>query len=158
MKKIISVLFVLSLCFNYAYAEADNPDPNTVNLKLQVWNTVKTINYHWAITEDMDSLALYIHNDMIIYAPGNKELSQGKEHIIRLYKAYAESAETLDLKEEEPVIYLYNENKTAVVSYLATLKIMTSNGKVETFQVKDMYTLVYENGRWYAVAQHYSFL
>ena len=126
-------------------------------IKQDVWNTVKSINRYWAITENMDSLGLFLHDDMVIFSPGGKERLQGKNNIIKSYEDFAHYSETVSLSETEPVIQLYNGNKTAVVSYFGDLTIKTPEGKTQSFFSKDMYTLIFEKGRWQAVAQHYSF-
>lgn len=148
------VLFLLFGC-----KEKNIPDfADTGKPDAEVWNTVKAINRHWAVTENMDSLSLYLHDNMVMFSPGGKERLSGKENILESYRQYALSAETLDMTETEPLIQFYNGNKTAVVSYFCNLRIKTQEGDIGTFSCKDMYTLVAENGRWYAVAQHYSFI
>lgn len=129
---------------------------NSEKAKADAWNTVKTINRHWAITENMDSLALFLHNDMLMIHPGANDRLQGKNHIIESYKGYAEYAQTISLKELDPLVQLYNGNQTAVVTYYYDLKIKTPKGEVQQFAGRDMYTLIHENGRWLAVAQHFS--
>ena len=128
---------------------------NPEEIKEEAWNTVKTINRLWAITEDLDSLALYLHNDMALFHPEGKTV--GKDKIIDDYRGYCQYAETVSMVETEPTVQLYNEEKTAIVSYYNDLTIKTPDGSVQAFHCKDMYTLIYEKNRWVAVAQHYSF-
>lgn len=120
------------------------------------WSTVRTINRHWALTEDMDSLALHLHEDMVVVSPDG--MLRGKRQIIDAYHTYADYAQTLQMEETEPVIQLYHDGKTAVVTYRNNLKIQTTDNRIESFSCRDMYTLVREAGEWRAVAQHYSFL
>ena len=127
------------------------------DVKQNVWNTVKNINRHWAFTENMDSLALFIHDDMVMFYPGTKDRLEGKKNIIKSYEEYTSYAETVKLDEIDPQIQLYNNNKLAIVTYYFDLVIKTPKGEVQTFLGKDMYTLINENDKWYAVAQHYSF-
>lgn len=154
MKLIVKIsFFILCLCYG---STVQTQQKTKQDIEQDVWNTVKNINRHWAITENMDSLSLYIHSDMILISPDGT--LQGKNNIIDAYRAYANYAKTVSFIEEKPFIRLYNDNKTAVVSYKNELKAKNPNGEVQIFQSKDMYTLVYENGRWYAVSQHYSFI
>ncbi len=149
------------LFFTCSYRQEDGASADhikqTDQAKLKVWNTVRSINRHWAITENMDSLGLFLHDDMVIFSPGGKERLQGKNNILSVYREYAQYAETISLSETEPVIQLYNDNKTAVVSYFSDFKIKIPGGEIQDFYCKDMYTLIFENKKWYAVAQHYSF-
>ncbi len=150
-KKMI-LLFITMLSFTSGISQVDNSE----KVKFEVWNTVKMINRHWAITENMDSLALFIHPDMVIIFPDAKERIQGKSKIIESYRSYANYAETISLKETDPLIQLYNDNKTAIVTYYYDLEIKTPSKEVLTFAGRDMYTLIYKNNKWVAVAQQYS--
>jgi hypothetical protein len=94
---------------------------------------------------------------MVMFYPGGKNRLEGKKNIIKSYEDYTSYAETVKLEETDPVIQLYNNNKTAIVSYYFDFVIKTPGGEIQTFLGKDMYTLINENDRWYAVAQHYSF-
>ena len=155
MKRIylIIILPLFASCINVQ----NNQNGTDDMIKQDIWNTVKNINRHWAFTENMDSLALFIHDDMVMFYPGPKDRLEGKKNIIKSYQEYASYAETVKLEEIEPKIQLYNNNKLAIVSYYGELVIKTQEGEVQTFSVKDMYTLINENDKWYAVAQHYSF-
>jgi len=153
MKSILILLSAISIGFIQCKEKTVQKD----NPAIGAWNTVKTINRYWAITEDIDSLSMYLHKDMVIYFPGGKERMEGKEAILESYREYMQSAETLSLEENEPLVQVYNNDKTAVVTYFSVLQIKTKEGEIQTFRSKDMYTLIFENNRWYAVAQHYSF-
>lgn len=135
---------------------ATTSSPDTEQAKLDAWNTVQAINRHWAITEDMDSLALYIHDDMTLISPGS--ILVGKDAIIDSYRKYAEYAETVGVEDSESLVQLYNDNQTAVVTYKNHLTIKKPDGGMESFISRDMYSLVFDKGRWLAVAQHYSFI
>jgi ketosteroid isomerase-like protein len=147
------ILFGLALFFfSSAFGQVDN----TEKIKDNAWNTIKTINRHWAITENMDSLGLLIHPDMVIIFPDSNERMQGKSNIIESYSNYANYAQTISLIETDPLIQLYNENKTAIVTYYYDLEIKIPNGELQKFSGRDMYTLINEKGKWIAVAQQYS--
>lgn len=149
------VLLILCLTGS-AFACASDPGINGTKTPAQeAWHTVQTINRLWAITEDMDSLGLFVHDQMILISPGG--VVQGKEQILESYRQYAQSAETIYFLESEPFIQLYNDNQTAVVSYNSDLKIKNAEGKIQSFRCRDMYTLIFDKNRWIAVAQHYSF-
>ena len=105
----------------------------------------------------MDSLSLFLHDDMVIFSSGGKERLHGKSNIIKAYEEYARYAETVSMSETDSLIQLFSGNKTAIVTYFNDLTIKTPDGKIQSFFCKDMYTLILENGRWQAVAQHYSF-
>lgn len=153
MRKKYLILFGLTLNFiSSGFSQGDN----TGKIKDDVWNTVKTINHHWAITENMDSLGLFIHPDMVIIIPDSKERMKGKSKIIESYQSYAKYAQTISLQEKNPLIQLYNDNNTAIVTYYYDLEIKTPSGETQKFTGRDMYTLIFENGKWIAVAQQYS--
>ncbi|MDR2949263.1 MAG: nuclear transport factor 2 family protein [Prevotella sp.] len=155
----MKVIFIFTLSIFSGFTQYnDYKEVNFIDrTNLEVWNTVKEINRHWAITENMDSLALCLHNEMVIFYPDRKERLVGKDSILQSYRKYTQYAETISMEETEPLVQLYNDNKTAIVTYYNDLKIKTQDGDIQSFRCKDMYTLIYENGRWYAVAQHYSF-
>jgi hypothetical protein len=153
MRKRYLILFVLTFTFfSSGFCQIENSE----KIKADVWNTIKTINRHWAITENMDSLGLFIHPDMVIIFPDSKERMQGKSKIIESYRSYANYAQTISMKETNPLIQLYNENITAIVTYYYDLEIKIPTGETQTFTGRDMYTLIYNNGKWIAVAQQYS--
>jgi len=152
MKRILFFLFLP--CFLLANA-LNTDEEKSGKLKQKAWQTVQTINRLWAITEDMDSLSLFVHDQMILISPGG--VIQGKENIINSYRKYTESAETTHFLESEPFIQLYNHDQTVIISYDSDLKIKDAEGVVQSFRCRDMYTLIAENDRWIAVAQYYSF-
>jgi len=153
MRKKYLILFGLTLIFiSSGFSQSDN----TEKIKVDVWNTVKRINHHWAITEKMDSLGLFIHPDMVIIFPDSKERIQGKSKIIESYQSYANYAQTISLEETNPLIQLYNDNKTAIVTYYYDLEIKIPSGEIQKFSGRDMYTLIFDNSKWIAVAQQYS--
>jgi ketosteroid isomerase-like protein len=157
--KLLHLAIFLSLfsgCVNGRNSQISSNETDDV-VKQNVWNTVRSINKHLAFTENMDSLALFIHDDMVMFYPGGKNRLEGKENIMKSYKDYTSYAETIKLEETDPKIQLYNNNKIAVVTYYFDFVIKIPKGEIQTFSGKDMYTLVKENDRWYAVAQHYSF-
>lgn len=133
-----------------AFCQTESPE------KMKAWNTVRTINRHWAITENMDSLGLYIHQDMVIFSPDSKDRLQRKTSIIDAYSEYAAYAQTVSFKEYNPMVQLYNNNQTAVVTYYYDLVIKIPSGETQKFTGRDMYTLIMDRDRWIAVAQHYS--
>lgn len=123
--------------------------------KAEVWNTVQTINSLWTTTENLDSLELFFHPDMIVIFPALKEMN-GRDEVMGMYRTYTELAETLSFQAQTPLIQLYNNNTTAVVTYPYELEIRLEDGSSRKATGRDVYTLVYEKGRWIAVAQHYS--
>ncbi len=153
MRKIYLILLGLTLILISSGCSQNIP---TEKVKDNVWNTVKTINRHWAITENMDSLGLFIHPEMVIIFPDSKERLQGKSKIIESYRSYGSYAQTISLKETHPLIQLYNDNKTAIVTYYYDLEIKIPNGEIQKFSGRDMYTLIFDKGKWVAVAQQYS--
>ena len=153
MKNVTFLVLLGGLVFACSPKESKTNSEEIV--KEEVWNTVKTINRLWAITEDMDSLALYLHDDMVLFYPEGKTV--GKDKIIDDYKDYCAYAETVSLIESDPLVQLYNENKTAIVSYYNDLTVKMPDGSDHAFRSRDMYTLIYGVNKWVAVAQHYSF-
>lgn len=146
---VVPLFCILIDCHNHSRSEVEQAKQNA-------WQTVKTINRHWAITENLDSLSLFIAPDMIIISPDG--LIRGKKGIIDSYRAYADYATTLYLNETEPLVELYNDNKTAIVSYTVELKIQAPDETFHSFICRDMYTLVLDEEQWIAIAQHYSFI
>jgi len=152
--KLIATLPVASLLF--FSPPASSQTQTLIEPGQAAWNTVQTINRHWAITENMDSLALFLHKDMMMIAPEPKERLRGREAILDSYRSYTASARTISLKELNPIVQLYLNDSLAIVTYQYDLLIESADGKKQRFTGRDMYTLVYENDEWIAVAQHFS--
>ncbi|WP_029904566.1 nuclear transport factor 2 family protein [Prevotella sp. 10(H)] len=152
-----TILLIILSCFVFSCKNSETHNSvNKQDIEKEAWNTVRNINRHWAITEDMDSLSMFIHPDMVLISPDGT--TYGKDSIIQAYRKYAEYAETISMEETEPMIHLYNDNKTAIVNYKNTLKIRTATDEIQSFSCRDLYTLIFENNKWIAVAQHYSFI
>lgn len=47
----------------------------------EVRNTVRTINRFWTATQDIDSPSLYVHDDIVVFSPGDR--AYGKEAVMR---------------------------------------------------------------------------
>ena len=149
----MKTLIMLLLCIGtLPVCTACETPPET--LRQEAWSTVKTINRLWAIKEDADSLALFLHDDMVTITPQGQE--SGNATLIKSYRDYMQYAETISFTESTPSIQLFQDNRTAIVSYHGNMTIKNPEGRTETFSFKDMYVLILQDGKWIAIAQYYA--
>ena len=93
---------------------------------------------------------------MVIVTLKLKDRFVGSQAILESYTNYMSFAETISIEEKDQLIELYNNNQTAIVSYYAELIYKNTQGDTIHFDGREMYTLVWENNRWLAVAQQFS--
>ena len=116
------------------------------------WATVRAINAAWT-TGRPDDLAEYFHRDMVAITASDRLRRVGRAECLAGWKGLAEAARILSWEEREPLVQRYGE--TAVVTYYYDLRYALGGEVVHTGG-RDMFVLVRENGRWWAVADQYS--
>ena len=116
------------------------------------WATVRVINEAWT-RGNPDDLVHYFHRDMVAITASDRLRREGGAACIAGWKAFAESARIHHWAEREPKVQIYGE--TAVVTYYYDIHFEMGGQRIETGG-RDMFVLVRENGRWWAVADQYS--
>ena len=123
-------------------------------IKEEVWETVKRLNRVW--TEgDANGLDEYFHRDMVAICPTDRLRLEGQKACVAGWKGFTDSARVLHWKELEPRIDLYGGGRFAVVTYYFDMAFETG-GRTVQMGGRDMFSLVEEDGRWWAVADQFS--
>lgn len=116
------------------------------------WATVRAINEAWT-TGRPDDLAEYFHRDMVAITASDRLRREGRAACLAGWKGFAESARVLYWDEREPLVQIYGD--TAIITYYYDMRF-AMRGEVVHTGGRDMFILVRENGRWWAVADQYS--
>jgi hypothetical protein len=91
---------------------------------------------------------------MVAIAPSSKDRVADREACVAAWKAFADSARIKSWRETDTRIDVYNGGKTAIVTYKYHITYQ-SGGQSMTAHGRDMYVLVEESGRWWAVADQF---
>lgn len=126
--------------------------PFTDPSQREIWATVRALNDAWTQGRP-DELQRYFHRQMVAIAASERLRRVGAQACIAGWTAFAEAARISDWREIEPLIQVYGE--AAVVSYYFEMSC-TIAGQEARFSGRDMFFLVRENGRWWAVADQFS--
>jgi len=121
-------------------------------VKQEVWETVRTLNDTWTKGKP-DDLANFFHRDMVAITASDRLRREGSSACIAGWKGFADATRIHRWEEKEPIIHVYGDS--AVVAYY--FEISFDMGE-QTFNTngRDMFFFVRENGRWWAVADHFS--
>ena len=124
-------------------------------IKDEVWQTILAMNRTWTVDHDPDKLHDYFHPDMVAITPSDRLRREGREACIAGWKQFAESVRIMWWKESEPLILLFNNGQTAVVTYYWDIEYEIGGKHVHT-NGRDLFVMVKEEGRWWAVADQFS--
>lgn len=118
----------------------------------EVWQSVQTLNRSW--TEGKcELLGDCFHDGMVAITPTAGGRIEGKEACVAAWKAFADMATIRSWEELEPKVTVFGA--TAVVTYYFRIAF-DMGGESITMRGRDMFTMINENGRWLAVADHFS--
>ena len=87
--------------------------------KILLWDIVLKINQSWTKGE-LNSIAQYIHNDVIVTNEEFNHLTKSKEELLQSYQHFYDNADIRGFKESDPVIDIIET--TAIVSYKWNIK------------------------------------
>jgi ketosteroid isomerase-like protein len=124
-------------------------------VKNEVWKTVQELNRIWTKPGNRNELEKYFHKDMVAITPSDIERRIGRKSCMEGWIAFAEAATIHSWKETDPLIQIYNNGKTAIVTYDYECQC-EMGGKSLNLRGRDMMTLVKEDGRWWLVADQFS--
>lgn len=124
-------------------------------IKDEVWQTVVAMNRAWTLERNTDRLIEFFHRDMVAVTPSDLLRLEGRDACIAGWKRFTDAAKILWWKETDPRITLFAEGKTAVVTYYWDIEYELGGRHVHT-NGRDMFMLVNEGGRWWAVADQFS--
>jgi hypothetical protein len=120
--------------------------------KDEVLAQVKALNETWT-KGDGGALRNYFHPSMVAITASDQDILYGRDACLGSWQSFARMAQIRRWEEIEPQVQLYGD--TAVVTYYYD---MAFDMEGENYAVggRDMLVLVKENGRWWAVADHFS--
>lgn len=124
-------------------------------IKKQVWETVQTLNRLWAVEGRADDLKDYFHERMTVVSPNGRTRLEGAAACVGAWVAFAAEATIHYWKETDPKIELFAGGTCAVVTYYYDMSF-DIGGRTVTTGGRDMFFLVKEDGRWWAVADQFS--
>ncbi|MCL5421261.1 MAG: nuclear transport factor 2 family protein [Nitrospirae bacterium] len=121
-------------------------------LEDEVWQTVQAMNKAWT-SGDVEELKDYFHEGMVAITATDRERLEGREACIASWSAFAKAAKIRSWKETDPKVQFYGN--TAVVTYYFDISF-DMGGQTIMMAGRDMFVMVKENGKWWAVADQFS--
>lgn len=121
----------------------------------EVWQTVQELNEVWTVDGDTTKLENYFHESMVAIVPTTNERLCGRDACIAGWKGFVDAAKIHYWKEIDPLIQIYNNGTSAVVTYYFDMSV-DMFGTTMRLRGRDMMTLVNEDGRWWLVADQFS--
>jgi ketosteroid isomerase-like protein len=118
----------------------------------EVWETLRNLNDAWT-EADGRNLGDYFHKDMVAITPTDRYRREGRDECIAGWLGFLSVARVHYLEELDPEIHVYGN--TAVVTYYFDMEFETG-GQTVKMGGRDMFVFVKEDGKWWAVADHYS--
>lgn len=128
---------------------------NELDIKSEVWSTVRTLNRAWAVERDTNGLRRFFHPTMVAITPMDRLVLEGRDACIASWKAFVDKARVARWEESDPTIHLYAEGRCAAVAYYYDLTCEVGSQKLQ-LSGRDLLTLVKEEGRWWVVADQFS--
>ncbi len=120
--------------------------------KDEVLAFIKAMNETWT-KGDGSGLVEYFHPRMVAITASDQDILYGRNACLVSWQGFARSAQIRRWEELEPDVKLYGD--TAIVTYYWDISF-DMDGESQDIGGRDMFVLVKENGRWWAVADHYS--
>jgi hypothetical protein len=125
-------------------------------IETEVWQFIRAMNRTWTEERNCEKLADYFHPHMVAIVPTTKERLVGRDLCIAGWKSFVDAAVIHRWDELDPLIQLYNDNQTAVVTYYYDMDVDMFGQQHLILKGRDMYTLVKEDGHWWVVADQFS--
>jgi hypothetical protein len=121
-----------------------------------VWETVRALNRTWTVDRDPEGLRRFFHREMVVIDPVHPERVEGQDAVVTAYGEFLRTVPVIHYwRERDPKVQLYGNGQFAVVTYYYDMSY-DMDGRAVTTSGRDMYTLVREGGRWWAVADQFS--
>ncbi len=120
-----------------------------------VWNTVQVLNRAWVEDGDAGKLREYFHRDIVAITPVDRERLEGCEACVAGWAEFVKASKINRWHVSDPDVRLYGGGHFAIVTYYYDMSYDTGGKTVETAG-RDMFAIVKENGRWWAVANQFS--
>ncbi|MBF0591636.1 MAG: DUF4440 domain-containing protein [Nitrospirae bacterium] len=124
-------------------------------IKEEVWTTIQTLNRLWTIENRPDELTQYFHKNMVAISATDRLRLEGREACVAAWKKFTQAAKIHYWKETDPQIELFGNNTFAIVTYYFDMSFEMGGQTIKTGG-RDMFALVNEDGKWWAVADQFS--
>ncbi len=122
----------------------------------EVWETVKAHNMAWSVSQDIDEQLRYVYNDILFVKPPFNKILSGKDMYREDYENWMLHAKVNYFKEVDPVINIYNNGTSALVTYYIDMSYKYDGEDVNDWKGIDMMTLTKENGKWLIISDMYA--
>lgn len=126
--------------------------PLTDPVHRDIWATVRAINDAWT-RGDPEDLANYFHPDMVAITPSERHRLEGGPACVAAWKAFRSAARIDSWEEHDPAIRVHGDAAVVTYYYRTSFDL---GGKTITAAGRDMFFLVRQQGRWWAVADQFS--
>lgn len=120
--------------------------------ELDVLDFIASLNACWT-KGDPEDLREYFHQDMVAVTPVDREPRVGREACVAGWADFARSTDIQSWTERGHRVRIFGD--AAVVTYFYELRCRMGNVE-RTLDGRDMFFLVREGGRWWAVADQFS--
>jgi hypothetical protein len=124
-------------------------------IQTEVWDTIQKINELWVKENKAEMLIDYFHEQMVVLNPTDHDRILGGKNCVAAWKYFADNSKIIRWKEKDPIIQVFGDGNFAVVTYYFDMAY-EMNGVRYDMEGRDMFSMVKENGRWYAVADQFS--
>jgi hypothetical protein len=121
----------------------------------EVWQTIQALNRAWTVEGNADELKNYFHETMVAITATDHDRLEGRDACVASWKAFAEATKILYWKEIDPKVQIYGNGNFAVVTYYFDMSF-EEGGQTIKMSGRDMFVLVNEDGKWWAVADQFS--
>jgi len=118
----------------------------------EVLEFIARLNACWT-AGDPEELREYFHQDMVAVTPVDREPRVGREACVAGWAGFARSAQIRSWAERGHRVRIFGD--AAVVTYFYELRCRMGGAEL-TLDGRDLFFLVRENGRWWAVADQFS--
>ncbi|TRW93174.1 nuclear transport factor 2 family protein [Candidatus Methylobacter oryzae] len=118
----------------------------------EIWTTIRALNDAWT-KGNPDDLANYFHRNMVAITSTDRMRREGGVDCIAGWKGFAEATRIHHWRETDPVIHVYGD--ASVVAYYFDIAF-DMNGQTFNSAGRDMFFMVKEEGRWWAVGDQFS--
>lgn len=120
--------------------------------ELDVLEFIASLNACWT-KGDPEDLREYFHKDMVAVTPVDRDPRVGREACVAGWADFARSADIRSWVERGHRVRIFGA--AAVVTYFYELRCRMGGAEL-TLDGRDMFFLVREQGRWWAVADQFS--
>lgn len=132
------------------------PRPETMSEPARgAWEFVQALNRVWTEQKSPERLADYFHERMVAISPADRQRIEGRAACVAAWKQFVDTVPIHSWTVTDPDVQLFADGRCAVVSYYYTMDV-DMRGRRVTLAGRDLFTLAFEHGRWWAVSDQFS--